>query len=133
MSQLFDEFPDVEAMIGELLRAEFGDTVRVTSSIPRGGNFPLVTITRIGGLPVERHRVEHATLQFDCYADTKGAAYDLAAQVRAIVMEAEETGDYARGFISGVLDELGMTYIPDTNSSPPLERYTFGLGVYCHS
>lgn len=135
MSNNFDVFPDSEAMVGTLIRADAyisGNKIGVYSSIPKTPTLPFIVIRRVGGLPAVRERLDRASLQIDVFGANKGAAYDLAAIVRTIILDAEGTTQ-ARGFISHVQDELGMTFIPDMDFSPPIDRYTFGMAVFCHS
>lgn len=130
-----DVFPDAEALAGAVLRSELA--CGVYSSIPRNPTYPLVTLKRIGGIPAERHRLDFASIQVDVWGTSKTEARDIAAEARAALYGMEGTS-YALAdnwpddaVVSGVSDTLGLTWLPDQETSR--DRYVFGVGLYLHA
>ncbi len=130
-----DVFPDAEALAGAALRAELD--CGVYSSIPRTPTFPLVTLSRIGGIPAERHRLDFANLQIDVWGTSKTEARDIAAEARA-ALYGMEGQSYALNdgwpddaVVTGVADTLGLTWLPDPETAR--DRYLFGVGLYLHA
>lgn len=129
----FDTFPDAEALVGALLRTVLeGIAVGVYSSIPNRPKYPFLVIRRIGGVPVVTERLDRANLQIDSFGSNKGEAYDLLAKARVALLEAQGA-QYERGWIASVEDSMGITYLPDLDVSPPIDRYVMGMAVYTHS
>lgn len=127
-------FPDWEALAAQQLRDHIGGGV--FSSVPKDPDYPLITVQRVGGTPVERHWVDRATIQIDVWGENKGQARDLADQARVAlhnmegVTYAREFGNVDDAFVNGVEDTLGLTWSPD----PPTgrDRYIFGVDIYGH-
>lgn len=61
------------------------------SSIPREPTYPLVIVTRQGGEPASRRRLDSALIQFDVYGTNQSAARELAAEVRQAIFATEGT------------------------------------------
>lgn len=130
-----DVFPDSEALAGAVLRDLLD--CGVYSSVPRTPSYPLVTISRVGGIPVEYHRLDFASLQIDVWGTSKTEARDIAAEARAALfgMEgqsysmADDWPDDA--VVTGVSDTLGLTWLPDPETNR--DRYVFGVGLYLHA
>jgi len=125
-------FPDVEAMVrAALANADIADG-RVYSSIPARPTYPLVRVQRLGGLPAVERRLDRARIQIDAWGNNKSEAFDIAEAARLAVHEAEGTvyGQFD-GFITGVEDELGMTFLPDPETNR--DRYVFAVAVYATS
>ena len=124
----FEPFPDAEALVSQGLRdaAIVGLDERVYSSIPKSPTFPLVTVQRIGGLPLERHAYDRARIQVDVWGQTKTEAYYIAQAARVAIHRMENTAPTG-AVISGVLDDLGLTWQPDPRTAR--DRYLFGVAV----
>ena len=129
-----DVFPDAEAAVGTVLRGALTGA-GVYSSIPKKPTYPLIVVKRVGGNPITRHRLDAADMQFDVYAESKGAARLLAAQARQALYAAEATTVSVvsgNAFITGVTDVMGIQWAPDP-SNVPLNRYIFSVRVFLHA
>jgi hypothetical protein len=123
-------FVDAERYVGEALRAaSTGAGTRVYSSIPKSPTWPLITLQRIGGMPVDKHRVDRASIQIAVWADTKSAAHDIAQEARVAILRMEGTTPNG-AVIAGVTDQLGMTWQPDPVTQR--DRYIFGMMLVIH-
>lgn len=140
----FDEFPDAEAIVSKLIRDylatyqspnETHTGVGVHSSLPENARYPLIIVKRIGGEPQQRNRLDTAEMQFDVYGNNKSEARILAVKARIAVYEGEGTlvtvNPKISGFITGVQDNLGLSYLPDP-TVPSKDRYTIGVRVFLH-
>lgn len=124
--------PDAERLTSAYLRAHpdlialIGD--RVFTALPGNPIYPLVALTRIGGVPVVEMHLDVARLQIDAWADTKGSARVVAATVQAAMHEMP--GIHDLGVVTAVEDDLGLTWSPDplTNKA----RYVAGYAVFSH-
>lgn len=129
----YDIFPDAEAIVGYVIRV--GVPCRTYSSIPQAAEYPLVIVKRLGGLPAQRVRLDTAELQLDVYGTTKSEARLLALQARREVWQAQGTtvtvNASISGFITGVEDSQGLTWLPDPTNVPK-DRYVLGLRVFLH-
>ncbi len=123
----FDTFPNAEAVVADALRAVL--TCGVYSSVPKGPTIPFVRVQRIGGLPVERHRLDRARLQVSAWGRDQGKAYDLAAATRVACLDLEGT-QTGGAVITAVDDALGLTYALDPETGR--DRYVFAVDVYLH-
>ena len=134
MADDFQLFPDVEALCSEWLREQL--SARVYSTIPSNPVYPLMTVKRIGGLPADRARLDRANLQIDVWGNNKSEARDLADSARRQLHRMEGrifstgAGDVVNAVVTGVRDNLGMTWLPDPSSDR--DRYIFGVSVYAH-
>jgi hypothetical protein len=127
-----DQFPDAEALVAHAIRTGVAGS-RVYSSVPNDPTYPLVTVRRIGGTPMERHRWDEARIQIDVWGTSKSEAFDLAQAARqaAHAMEgvtySTGAGAPAAAFVSAVDDDLGLTFLPDTPTGR--DRYIIGVAV----
>lgn len=129
MSPLFLAMPDVEAAASQILR-DAGH--RAYSSIPNGPTYPLLVVTRIGGVPAERHKLDAARIQVDAWGNNKGEARDLADLARRLIHQAEGTFITDHDCqITGVEDELGLSFLPDPKTKR--DRYVFTVRIYAHN
>lgn len=122
----FETFPDAEALVATELRDAAISAGGVFSSIPKAPTFPLITVKRIGGLPLERHAFDRARIQIDVWGTTKSEAFDIATAAR-LVCHRMETQAFTGAFVAGVVDDLGLTWQPDPLTSR--DRYIFGVAV----
>lgn len=138
---LVDVFPAVEVLVRHWLanHADLGPLAAggVHTQSPHHPTFPYVTVQRIGGLPVERHRLDRARLEVQAWAADEDTASYVARVARAAVHEIEgqivEADDDNAGFVTAVDDDLGLTWLPDTDRTPPTPRYGFGVAVTAHA
>lgn len=134
---IVDTFVDAEALVGSIIRlANVSGLNGVYSSLPKTPDWPIATVTRIGGIPAERHRVDRARIQIDVWGGSKSEAFDIIADIRTVLFAAEgqsfDLGTYAAdAFISGVEDDLGFSFQPDPKTAR--DRYVYGVAVTLHS
>lgn len=131
-----DVLPDIPKLTREwlLTQTELTSLVgtRVSTRSPSNVVYPYVTLQRIGGIPAERHRLDSARLQIDCWGNTEGSASRVARVCRAALyaMEGYTTEDAA---VLGVEDDLGLLWLPDTTRTPPTPRFIFGVVIHAHA
>jgi hypothetical protein len=130
-----DVFPDLEAVARKKL-ADANITnlsTRVYSSVPGNPTYSLATVRRIGGIPVEKHRLDRANIQVDVWGTSKSVAQDIAQAARAALHDLEGTKvtDPVTAFVSSVQDSLGLTWLPDPQTGK--DRYTFAVYMVAHS
>lgn len=123
---------DAELVVVNWLRGH-GDVAafvatRVYTELPPAPTYPLLRITRVGGIPVLRQHLDVARVQIDAWAATKKAARDLAATTQAAMHELP--GARPLGVVTAVEDDLGLTWSPDDATDQP--RYVAGYAVYIH-
>lgn len=132
MSVSFDTFPDLEAIVASALRDAGVCGGRVYSSVPRTPTWPLATVKRLGGIPADRRALDAGRIQVDVWGNNKSEARDAAELARRSLHEAEGTTfTEFQGFVTGVEDELGLTFLPDPDSGR--DRYVFACRVLAHS
>lgn len=136
-----DVLPDAELVAVQWLRTVTAVTAlsdRIYTQFPDDDPvWPLVTVSRIGGLPVVRQRLDAASLQVDCWgnpADVEGRpdASLLARTVRAALHQMPGQ-DITSGWVTGVEDSDPLAYRPDDSRDPAIPRYSFGVTVYLHT
>ena len=105
---------------------------RVSTRSPASVVYPYVTLQRIGGIPAVPQRLDSARLQVDCWADTEGSASRVARVCRAALhaMEGYTTAD---AIVTGIEDDLGLSWLPDTTRTPPTPRFIFGCVATAHA
>jgi hypothetical protein len=134
-----DAFPPIELLAQEQLKRELPGA-HVYSSVPKTltrNSYPLITLRRIGGVPVVRERLDRAALQIDVWANNKTEALETAAAARRVLMRMEgqvfqQADDWPTdAFVTAVEDDLGLTFLEDHVTGK--DRYLFGISVYAHS
>lgn len=133
----YDEFPDAEAFVAWAIRtAAISGVGGVYSSLPKTPPYPVVVVGRIGGIPVERHRIDAPSIQIDVWGGDQSTAHDIAQAARAAVHECEGgsfgvTDDCpVKITVTAVEDTLGLSFIPDPMTFR--DRYIFGLRLVTH-
>lgn len=132
MTQIWATFPDIEAMVGKVLRDANVVSQRVYSSLPSSPTYPLVTFARLGGIPADERKLDRARIQIEAWGNSKSEARAGAEAARKAVHLSEGTAvPQFAGFITRVEDELGLMFLPD----PPTgrDRYLFAVAVYAIS
>lgn len=125
--------PDAEQLVTDWLRAHtdidaiVGD--RIFTALPKNPTYPCVVIRRLGGVPVIATHLDRARIQIDAWGRTKYEARTAAAAVQAALHEMP-AGSHSVGVVTGVEDELGLTWSEDPTSERP--RYTFGVLIFLH-
>lgn len=125
--------PDVEAALTALLGNVLDDGVKVGTEWPEdlaahlaGG---IVALSRGGGGTALRFVLDEPTIDFDVFGADKGAAYDLAALVRAHVFAAENTrqGD---ALIKAV-EDVSLIWLPwqAAEGTAPIPRYVLVMSL----
>lgn len=125
--------PDAELLVSDWLRAHSDlDPIlgnKIFTALPAGVSYPCLVIRRLGGVPVVRQHLDRARIQCDIWGRTKYEARTAAAAVQAALHEMP-AATHALGVVTGVEDDLGLTWSEDPASNRP--RYTFGVLVYLH-
>lgn len=131
----YETFPDAEAIAVAVLADADVCEGRVYGELPAALTLPAALVTRIGGIAVERHRLDSASVQVSVWADTKVEAHDAAAAARTALHQAEGTtvsyGD-GSGFVTAVEDTTGLQYAADP-SADFRHRYVFGVSIFTHA
>lgn len=128
----YSRFPDAEAMAARALRTAGVCGGRAYSSIPRTPIWPLAVVQRLGGTTAVERRLDQSSIQVDIYGNSKSEARAEADKARRALHLAEGTSfAIESGFISGVEDQSGLTFLPDPVTNR--DRYTFSVNVYAHT
>lgn len=130
---------DIEALVHDYLvaQADVGALVadRIYTRIPEAAKWPLIRLTRIGGLPrtLEPLWLDAPVLQVDAWGpledDGKVKAQDLGATARA-ALDAMSDVDHALGVVTGVETIADLQWAPDPETDRP--RYLFRVQVFVH-
>ena len=125
---------DAEALASSYLRAASAVTGlvgdRIYSTIPKRAEWPLVRITRIGGIPPMTPPVlDLARLQIDVFGGRKAEARNIAAVILAelAALNGPQAGHSAT--VSAVRIG-GLRYTPDVTFDPPKPRYIATAAIY---
>lgn len=128
----YSRFPDIEAMVARALRNAGVCGGRAYSSIPRTPVWPLAVVQRLGGAPTESRRLDQASIQVDVYGSSKSEARLEADKARLALHQAAGTSFATEsGYITGVEDQSGLTFLPDPVTNR--DRYTISFYVYAHT
>lgn len=127
----YSTMPDLEAVTGSALRTAGVSGGRVYSSVPANPTYPLTVVQRIGGLPVDKNRLDAARIQVSVWGNNQAEARDAAELARRTLMALAGTADATfDAYVTCVEDDLGMIFLPDPATSR--DRYIFGVVVYGH-
>lgn len=126
---------DVEALVSQYLRAQSEVTAyvgqRVYTALPETKTFPLVRLTRIGGVPPMSRplHMDTARLQIDVFGGSKATALDTIDAVREELAKiVDEAAVQPLGVVCGV--RFGpLAYLPDEAFEPAKPRYTLDVTV----
>lgn len=128
----YSRFPDIEAMMARALRSANVCGGRAYSSIPRDPTWPLAVVQRLGGSPAVERRLDSASIQVDVYGNNKSEARAQADLARRALHGVEGTSfPTEMGYVTGVVDESGLTWVPDPITNR--DRYTFSVAVFSHT
>lgn len=131
--------PDVEeAVVAYLLAAPalvllVEDRIGTTLDVTQKTELPAVRVRRVATTTIVRRHLEAANLQFESYAGSDLAAYDLARLVEGLVDDdtaAGLIGAHGPVVITAVNTSLGLFASADPVTGRP--RYIFGRNVYNH-
>lgn len=126
---------DVEQMVSVYLRAQSEVNAyvgqRVYTALPKDKTFPLVRLTRIGGVPPLSRplHMDRAHLQIDVFGGSKATALDTMDAVRMELSKmVDEDPVQPTGVVCGV--KFGpLAYLPDETFEPAKPRYTQDVTV----
>jgi hypothetical protein len=91
----------------------------------------VITVQRVGGVPVERHRLDRANIQIDVWHDSKSSAHDIAQLARAILHRGEgSVYSLPSCYLTAVDDSLGLHSLPDPINLK--QRYVCGVYLTLH-
>lgn len=112
---------DVEALVTTFLRGQpeviaiCGD--RVFTDLPHARQYPLVTVSRVGGGSLYKNHLEAAEIEVQCYGGTHRTALQLA-QACMSTMAADLCGEHAEGVVTKV-KITATAYDPEAESADP--------------
>lgn len=133
--------PDIEILVVDFFLAQpeiaaffTADTPhdRVYTVLPKTKTWPLVRVTRYGGLPVTSPalRLDAPTVQIEAFGGPKKTAHDLAQTCRAAMAE-RLPGAHPEGFVTGVTFGA-FADLPDATFEPARPRFLFTSTIYVH-
>jgi hypothetical protein len=107
---------------------------RVSTELPRDIKYPFLTISLIGGIPIQALWLEQSHIQVSSWAETKRDAFKLASTARAALLDMGDgyRDDIEGAYVTGVEDLSGLLWMPDDSQTKPIPRYLFGISVYLH-
>jgi hypothetical protein len=121
--------PDVEKLVGNVLRADSGVNAvvgtRVYPGRPKSPQWPFLVVGRYGGSP-RFLKPDEARIQLDGYGQSGDAAF--AALNAAYNAVWNMTGPHTEGYVTGVSVESGPTWLPDPKTGEP--RWEMTVLVY---
>lgn len=126
----FVTFPDVEQLVVGFLAESIGTGPRFGTELPEHleAALPVVAVSRVGGAVSLDYVLEEPSVDIEVVAADKGAAHDLAQQVRAWMLTmASAALPGAR--VYQVVDINGLTWMPDPVTELPRYIATFELHV----
>lgn len=128
-----DVLPDVPRLTRAYLleQTELTSLVGQRVSTRTKGVFPEVVLQRIGGIPSVRQRLDSARTQVDCYGNTEGEASRVARVTRALLHRMPRYVSEV-AVCTGVDDDLGLAWLPDTARTPEAARFIFGVVIHAH-
>ncbi len=118
----YSALPDAELLVIGYLN---GHGFAASTDLPTAPTYPLLTVNRIGGIPVDRV-LDVARLQVDAWGASRASAGDYARSARAALLAMPDSVPR----VTAVLDDLGLSWQPDTVVTPPRPRFLFGVAVY---
>ncbi len=123
---------DAELLAANYLRARAEIialvSTRVVTELPKLPTYPVLALTRIGGLADHPGWLDVARLQVDGWGTTKGNASLVARTALAALLDMP--GVHTLGVVTHVAQNLGLTWAPDEISDQP--RYLFGVSIHTH-
>jgi hypothetical protein len=125
ISQALRATPEVAALIGD----------RVYTEIPKDPTWPLIRVTRFGGVPVTTTPLwlDEARIQIDCWGGTKWQAWQAAETARAALttLPGVHTVAGQRAVVTGIT--LGsFAEDADPSYTPARPRCRFDVTVHLH-
>lgn len=105
-------------------------STRVHSQSSETPTYPYITVQRIGGGQSDL-RIDHASLQIDCWGATEASASLVARTTRAALLAAWNYV-HSTGVLLATTEELGLSWQPDTVRTPPQPRFVFGVAAHLH-
>jgi hypothetical protein len=131
------DYAEAEVVGTTWLRAQFS-TARVVTETPAdldtlvAAGTPVIAVSRFGGVEDDQfYTFDNASLDFDCYAATRGAARTLAHQVRSSII-ADLPGQTVSGaFILRTQTITAPIWTPYANTK--VRRFTYAAQIRLHS
>lgn len=126
--------PDCEALAVAYLKAHASVVAqvagRVSTELPPGPTFPLVTISLVTGTEVVREHLDESVLSVAAWADSKVTANLVIRTVRAALLEMPQS--QSRGVVTRVRTLIPPRWFPDDTVTPPRPRYICDMGLTAH-
>jgi len=136
------DYPEAEEILVTALAAHF-TSARVCTETPDNlaDVLPCIRVTRFAGGSDPVYTFDNPSIDFDCYAASRGAARKLAYDVRTYVrqtlvgstVEITDANDAVTGraFVARAQDILGPHWTPYDNTS--LRRFTYSAALRLHA
>jgi hypothetical protein len=108
-------FPDVEAMVVDVLRADTGLATATVSVYPPSGfdgTGRVVLVNRRGGAWISDLHIDQPLIELEVYGPDKTAAHVLANAARHALLGAAGTS-YGTTTVTEVLEQDGPHWLPD--------------------
>lgn len=126
---------DVEALVSQYLRSQSEVTAyvgqRVYTVLPDDKTFPLVRLTRVGGVPPMSRplHIDNARIQIDVFGGSKATTFDTIDAIRQeLAKVVDEDPVQPLGVVCGV--KFGpLAYLPDESYAPAKPRFTQDVTV----
>lgn len=112
-------FADVEVELVAWLIAELGPGVKVCTELPANLDqvLPAVRVQRITGAEDADGKLDHPVVDVDVFAADRGAASQLANQVRDLIRYSLRNTVTAASVFGAPTTNVGPRWLPDDNTS----------------
>jgi hypothetical protein len=102
---------------------------QILTRLPSSPTYPVVLVTRIGGVAAVPQRVDEASIQIDAVGGDEATSSVAARTVRAAILAIANDTVPEAVLVSG-FDLTGPQWIPDATVTPPLSRFVARYSVY---
>jgi hypothetical protein len=107
---------------------------RVTTDLDKTKNntYPLIRITRTGGVSPYPQHLDHPRVYIECYGNTKAEAHSVMRTARAAMLQIVRP--HALGIVTSSDEIAGPVWLPDpiAPGTPELARYIFSFALTTH-
>jgi hypothetical protein len=104
---------------------------RITTQLAPSPIYPVVLISRAGGVPVVWQALDEPAFQVDVVGGDKATCSLLMRTVAAAIL-AIRNDIVAEAVLSSAVEEVGPAWLPDTIPVPPIPRYVARFRVFMH-
>lgn len=105
---------------------------RVHTDLPKNPTFPLIRVTRTGGLSPYPQHLDHPRVYLECYGTTKGEAHSVMRTARAAMRLIVRA--HPLGIVTSADEIAGPVWLPDdvAPGAPTRSRYIFSFALTTH-